>query len=92
MAATFNEDDWRNLTAADKKALKIIPRYSAGDFEIIAKMAGLGQPSMDSLVAKGLAVEGEPSALHGRRFKMTDKGWLAVEWLAGRRPLSYPPV
>jgi len=32
-AYPFDENDWRDLTPADKKALKIIPRYSAGDFE-----------------------------------------------------------
>jgi hypothetical protein len=88
--ATFDENDWRDLTPADKKALKVIPRYSAGDFEIIAKMVGLGQPSMDALLAKGLAVEGEPSKVHGRRFRLTEKGWLAFEWINGRRTRVFP--
>jgi hypothetical protein len=88
-AATFDEEDWRELTAADKKALGIISRYAI-DFEVIAKMSGVGQSSMDVLISKGLAVEGEPSKVHGRRFKLTDKGWLAVEWTQGRRTRVYP--
>jgi hypothetical protein len=44
---------------------------------------------MDALTAQGLAVEGEPS-LHGRTFKVTKEGWLAVEWLNGRQTRVYP--
>ncbi len=86
--ATFDEDDWRGLTGHDKKSLQIFSRVAL-DFEPLAKAAGVGQKSMDALVAKGLAVEGEPS-LHGRTFKITKKGWLAVEWMHGRRTRIYP--
>lgn len=86
--ATFDESDWQGLTAAEKKALKIFSRAAIG-FEPLAKAAGVGQPSMDALISKELAVEGEPS-LHGRTFKLTDKGWLAVEWLHGRKTRVYP--
>ena len=86
--ATFSEDDWRELTGADKKALKIFSRVAIG-FEPLAKASGVGQKSMDALTAKDLAIEGD-SCLHGRTFKLTDKGWLAVEWMSGRRIRVYP--
>lgn len=89
-AATFDEEDWRDLTGPDKKALKIFSRVSI-EYDPLSKAPGVGQRSMDSLVSKGLAVEGEP-CLHGRTFKITQKGWLAVEWLHGRRPRVYPEV
>lgn len=85
---TFDEADWRDLTGHDKKALRTFSRVAI-DFEPLAKASGVGQKSMDALIAKGLAVEGEPST-HGRTFKITKKGWLAVEWLKGRRTRGYP--
>lgn len=85
---TFDESDWRELTGHDKKALRTFSRVAI-DFEPLAKASGVGQKSMDALIAKGLAVEGSPS-LHGRTFKITKKGWLAVEWLHGRRTRVYP--
>lgn len=88
--ATFDESDWDSLTVADKKAIKIFSRVSL-DYEPLAKASGVGQKSMDALIAKGLAVEGK-LGLHGRTFKLTDKGWLAVEWLSGRRVRTYPPT
>lgn len=87
--ATFNEDDWQDLTAADKKALKIFSRVAIG-FEPLANAPGVGQRSMDSLLSKKLAVEG-PAFRHGNRtFKLTHKGWLAVEWVHGRQTRVYP--
>lgn len=86
--ATFDENDWHELTPADKKALRTFSRVAI-DFEPLAKASGVGQKSMDALIAKGLAVEGERS-LHGRTFKITNKGWLAIEWLSGRRTRVYP--
>jgi hypothetical protein len=74
---TFDESDWRELTGYHKKALRIFSRIAIG-FEPLAKAAGVAQKSMDALMAMGLAVEGEPG-LHGRTFKVTKKGWLAVE-------------
>ncbi len=85
---TFNETDWRELTGSDKKALRIFSRVAIG-FEPLAKASGVGQKSMDALIAKGLAMEGERS-LRGRTFKITKKGRLAVEWLDGRRVRVYP--
>lgn len=85
---TFDEADWYELTGNDKKALKIFSRVAI-DFEPLAKATGVGQKSMDALIAKGLAVEG-PSSRHGRTFKVTKKGRLAVEWLFGRRIRIYP--
>ncbi|MBC7131704.1 MAG: hypothetical protein H5U16_01185 [Roseovarius sp.] len=85
---TFNETDWSDLTGNDKKTLRILS-HVALNFEPLAKSTGVGQKSMDSLIEKGLAVEGEPS-MHGRTFKLTDKGWLAVEWLHGRKTRVYP--
>ncbi|MEO9297173.1 hypothetical protein [Devosia alba] len=87
-AVTFDEADWRQLTGHDKKALRTLARVSI-DFEPLAKASGVGQKSMDALIAKDLTVEGAPS-LHGRTFKITKKGWLAVEWLQGRRTRVYP--
>ncbi|MDP2358267.1 MAG: hypothetical protein Q8M31_19700 [Beijerinckiaceae bacterium] len=86
--ATFDEADWRDLTPLDKKTLRKFSRVSMV-FEPLAKAAGVGQKGMDGLIAKGLAVEG-PTSLHGRTFKITNKGWLATEWLSGRRPRIYP--
>ena len=34
--ATFDESDWRDLTPANKKAIRTITRYAV-DFEVIAK-------------------------------------------------------
>ncbi|MCH8683875.1 hypothetical protein [Pedomonas mirosovicensis] len=82
-AITFDRSDWRDLTGAEKRALRAFSRVGI-DFEPLAKAVGVGQKSMDALIEKGLAVEGKPS-LHGRTFKITEKGWLAVEWLSGRR-------
>lgn len=86
--ATFDESDWASLTGPDKKALKTFSRTGLG-YEPLAKAPGVGQKSMDALIAKGLAVEGE-RCLHGRTFKLMDKGWLAVEWLQGRKTRVYP--
>lgn len=63
--ATFDEADWAELTGPDKKALGKFSRVSMG-FDALAKAPGVGQKSMDSLMAKGLAIEGEPS-IHGNR-------------------------
>ena len=82
--SAFDKSDWADLESHEKNALRKFSRV-ATDFEALAKAAGVGQKSMDDLMAKGLAVEGEPSR-HGRTFKITEKGWLAVEWLSGRRP------
>jgi hypothetical protein len=87
--ATFSEDDWAELTGPDKKALKTLGRTTLG-FETLAKSPGVGQKSMDALISKGLAVEGETSPVQGRKFKLTDKGRLAVEWIQGRRIRVYP--
>lgn len=86
--ATFEEADWAELTGPDKKALSAFSRVSQ-EFDALSTATGVGQKSMDSLMAKGLAVEGEPS-IHGRTFKITDKGWLAIEWINGRRTRVYP--
>lgn len=86
--ATFDESDWRDLTGHDKRALRVFSRVAI-DFEPLARATGVGQRSMDALIAKGLAVEGDES-LHGRTFKLTKKGWLAVEWVSGRRTRVYP--
>lgn len=85
---TFDEADWRELTGPDKKALRTFSRVAIS-FESLAKASGVGQKSMDALVAKGLAEEGDRS-LHGRTFRITKKGWLAVEWLHGRHIRVYP--
>jgi hypothetical protein len=88
-AETFNELDWAQLTGPDKKALKVLARVAI-DFEPLGKAPGVGQKSMDALLDKGLAIEGEPSLVQGRRFKLSKKGWLAVEWLQGRRTRVFP--
>ena len=86
--ATFDYADWRELTASDKRALWLLSRLGS-NFEPLAKTTGVGQHRMDSLLAKGLAVEG-PASVSGRTFKITDKGWLACEWLKGNRLRTYP--
>jgi hypothetical protein len=86
-AATFNETDWAALTPSDSEALVILAR-SVADFEPLARSPRVEQVTMDSLMAKGLAIEGALS-IYGRRFKLTDKGRLAIEWLQGRRPRVY---
>lgn len=90
MQAQFTEEDWAEITPQDKKALKAFSRVTMG-FDPLSKAVGVGQPSMDALMAKGLAEEGAPG-LHGRTFKITDKGWLALEWMRGNRMREYPKV
>lgn len=82
--STFDETDWNDLSMADKKALRRISQV-ATDYEPLAKMAGVGQKSMDSLIDKNLAVEGAASRHGARTFKLTDKGWLAVNLLNGQK-------
>jgi predicted transcriptional regulator len=52
-------------------------------FEPLAKWAGVGQKSLDELIRKGLAVE-DDKTIHGRTFKITEKGWLALSWIQRR--------
>lgn len=89
--ATFDEADWANLTRSDKRALRILYRYGFGNIspEPLARAAGVGQKSVDALIQKGLAVEDAPG-LHGRYFKLTDKGVLATCWINGNRMRVYP--
>ena len=88
--ATFDESDWEDLTGPDKKALTTLNRYGFSfGFEPLARAAGVGQKSVDSLMSKGMMVEGE-HGLHGRYFKLTEKGSLALEWLNGNRIREYP--
>lgn len=88
--ATFDESDWAALTGAGKKALRILHSYGFSlSFEPLSRAAGVGQKSMNSLIEMGLAIEGD-SGIHGRCFKLTDKGALAIEWLQGRRTRAYP--
>lgn len=89
--ATFDEDDWAALSGADKKALRILSNYGFNTIspDPLARAAGVGAKSMESLIQKGLAVETE-SGLHGRYFKMTDKGTLAQSWLMGHKIRVYP--
>lgn len=54
---TFDESDWAQLTGHDKRAVRLLQK-GLGDFEPLAKFAGLGQTGVDSLIAKGLAEEG----------------------------------
>lgn len=86
-AASFDEDDWSALSGSDKKALQRMLR--AFDFEPLANLPGVGIKSIDTLMEKGLVVEGELS-LHGRTFKLTNKGILAVDWIRGGRTQVYP--
>lgn len=89
--ATFDEGDWADLTSSDKKALKTLDRYGFGNIspEPLARAAGVGQPSVDALISKGLAVEDEPG-LHGRYFKLTEKGVLATCWINGSQVRVFP--
>lgn len=86
--ATFNEIDWRALTGSDKKAFSKLGYLTLG-YDHLSNIPGVGQKSMDSLLAKGLAVEGE-RCLHGRTFKLTDKGDLAYDWVKGGRTRVFP--
>ena len=90
-AATFNEVDWARLSASEKKALTTLSRYGFGNInpEPLISAAGVGQRSVDTLIEKGLAVEDEPG-LHGRYFKLTNKGVLASYWIEGSRMRVYP--
>jgi len=88
--ATFEESDWAELSGPDKKALKTLSRYGFSlGFEPLARAAGVGQKSVDSLISKGLAIEGE-NGLHGRYFRLTNKGSLSIEWIEGRNVRVYP--
>lgn len=90
MTATFTVQDWERLSGHDKKALRILSRIGANlGFEPIAKAPGVGEASINSLIAQELIKEGEPG-LHGRYFKTTDKGSLAIEWCNGNRMERMP--
>jgi hypothetical protein len=88
--ATFDEGDWLNLTSAEKKAIKAIASGTI-DFDVLANIPGVGQKSMDSLISNRLVEEGV-SGPDGRVFKLSDKGWLAHEWICGRRTRTFPSV
>ena len=90
MTATFTAQDWERLSGHDKKALRTLSRIGASlGFEPIAKASGVGEGSITSLMAQGLIEEGEPG-IHGRYFKTTDKGSLAIEWCNGNRMERVP--
>ncbi|WP_082714991.1 hypothetical protein [Falsirhodobacter sp. alg1] len=93
---TFDERDWRQLTANDKRVLPLLDRagFSEISCEILARAVGVGQKSMDSLIDKGLAVECKEEVpgefLDGKYFKLTKKGILAYCWVKGSQIRTYP--
>jgi len=88
--ATFDESDWAELTTHDKRMLTICARAFMVSFESLAKAPGMGQKSVDSLLAQGLLIEGDPNRHNQRTFRLTSKGVLAVEWTQGRKTRVYP--
>ena len=49
--ATFDEEDWHELTGSDKKAIRILNRYGFSlGLEPLARVAGVGQKSVDALM------------------------------------------
>ncbi len=91
MAVTFDEDDWRDLTGHDKAGIKKLAG-ALNDFEPLAKFANFGAVMVRSLIDKGLAEEGPCSrpAVASVGYRLTKKGWLANEWIYGRRMREYP--
>lgn len=89
--ATYTLEEWQGLTGHDKQAIKKL-RAALNDFEPLAKFAGLGPKMVESLIAKGLAEAGPSSrpAVAAEGYRLTDKGWLASEWCAGRRMTETP--
>lgn len=81
---TFEESDWRALSGWDKRALLRFSRIGI-DFAPLINVSGVAQRSMNSLLAMGLAIEGQRS-IDGRTFKITEKGLRAVAWAKGSRP------
>jgi hypothetical protein len=91
MPVTFDEDDWAHLTSRDRIAIRILAA-ALNEFEPLAKFAGLGQPGIENLIAKGLAEEGRSCrpSVGAYGYRLTKKGWLAFEWLTGNRMREYP--
>lgn len=91
MPVTFSESEWLRLTSRDKACLGKLAS-ALDDFEPLAKFAGLGQLSVESLIEKGLAEEGPSSrsAVSDVGYRLTKKGWLANEWRTGNRVTEYP--
>ena len=79
-----------NLNRGERNALR---RFSRGDrgYRAVSKWKGIGLPSMRSLVAKGLLVEGQ-SGIYGPTFKLTDIGLLWRDRLdPGEQPQAACP-
>jgi len=91
MSVTFTLDDWEYLTAADKRAVVKL-RRALFDFEPLANLPGVGMGMVGSLMTKELAEEGPYSrpAVAERGYRLTKKGWLASEWINGKRTAAYP--
>ena len=81
--AIFDDDDWHSLRDREKTALLVLSKGSA-HFDKLENALGVAMKSVDALVSKGLAIE-DISPLGGAECKITEKGWLAVEWINGRR-------
>lgn len=88
--ATFDEVDWRSLTELDKRAIRSLT-IALSNFEPLAKFPRLGPLSVHGLIEKGLAEEGpscRPRA-GALGYRLTNKGWLANEWMTGNKMRVY---
>jgi len=91
MPTTFDLDDWEELTGQDKATIRKL-RSALDDFEPLANLPGIGPLKVRSLMDKGLAEEGPCSRplVAESGYRLTKKGWLASEWIDGRRMTEYP--
>ncbi|QDA35768.1 hypothetical protein E4191_16515 (plasmid) [Paracoccus liaowanqingii] len=83
----FEQSDWQGLSGADQDTLRVWLQATI-DLQPLAKAAGVDQESKGSMIAQGLAVE-DNHAIYGYTLNLTDKGWLAIEWLS-RNDISIP--
>jgi hypothetical protein len=85
MMATFSDDEWDALTSHDKHALKAIGRVAPASFEPLRKFRGVGETKIQSLLEKKLVEEGRSVPRNEVGYRLTDKGWLALDRSIGRR-------
>jgi hypothetical protein len=71
---------WQELRRGERKALREFSRFA--DFQPLATIQRVSRSSMESLLSRGLAAEGEAS-VYGHTFRLTPEGRRAADWLNG---------
>ncbi|TGN37570.1 hypothetical protein E4L95_22655 [Paracoccus liaowanqingii] len=86
-SAAFEQSDWLNLSGANQESLRIWLQATT-DLLPLAKAAVVDQKSKASMISQGLAFE-DNHAFYGYTLNLTDKGWLAIEWVS-RNDIGVP--